>query len=96
MENENKKEIREVGSVFTNSNELAEGSYNLSFMTRCKEVSKVDNDDRAIYGDRNNKTVLAASQLVRPYAIGKGDEFPPTVSFDVDAKHRISFKKEVE
>ena len=84
------KAIRSIGAAFVMTNELAEGKYELSFMARCKEVGK-DGDDRAIYGSPQAKTLMSASQLQKPYDLKKGSDFPPTVKFEVDAKHRLIF-----
>lgn len=87
---EKEKSIRSIGAAFMMTNELPEGSYELSFIARCKELGK-DGDDRAVYGSNTAKTLLAASQLAKPYDLKKGSEFPPSVRFEVDAKHRLIF-----
>ena len=83
--------IREMGAVFTNTSELPKGDYNMRFVTRCKEVSQKDHDDRAIYKSDEFKTVMAASQLAKPYGLEAGSDFPEAVSFSVDEKNRIVF-----
>ena len=89
---EKEKSIRSFGAEFVMSSELSQGKKEMSFIARCKNVG-VDNDDRAIYGNKTEKTVLAASQLKRPYGLDKEEnpEFPETVSFEVDEKHRLIF-----
>lgn len=87
---EKEKSIRSIGAEFLMTNELPEGSYELSFIARCREVGN-DQDDRAVYGSSSKKTLIAASQLSRPYGLKEGDDFPEKIKFDVDQKHRIIF-----
>jgi hypothetical protein len=91
---ENEKQIRSVGAIFALGSDLKQGNYSMSFKARCSEVSKKDNDDRAIYSDGKVRTVLAASQLVGPYGLKEKDNLPATVSFAVAEKGRISFNVE--
>jgi hypothetical protein len=83
--------IRKMGAVFTNNSELSQGEYSLKFMARCKVVSEKDHDDRAIYANGEVKTVMAASQLAKPYNLEEGSNFPEKIEFNVDEKNRIIF-----
>ena len=84
-------EIRSIGAEFAVGTDLpvsGETPYTMKYINRCTELAS-DNDDRGIYGDDSYKTVVAASQLKKRHGLEKGMDFPQSITFHVDEKHRI-------
>ena len=84
-------EIRSIGAEFALGVDLPSSGdvpYTMKYINRCSELSE-DKDDRGIYGDDQYKTVVAASQLKKRHGLEKGMDFPASITFHVDEKHRI-------